>query len=384
MKFFKLDGTTQDTFSIGTGKSKVEFQSFSGRLYYRNFGKAWIELKDSDNILQEWEPRRVYSIGQLFTYSNSVWYVKQSHTSGDFFAVASNLVAKVAEYSALTVFDITLADTFILTNSDSLKVIFEGTVDLATSPPKKVILPDALSMERGNRIEIQNDTNINVDVFLHDQIETLDPVRSNGLSFLILKNRVSQNGEWTTFDIGSGADILKFTTTKLGNYLAEKNQIVPVSTAIVNSFTITLPPEPFDSERVALIDVGYNLANRPVFLDRNGRKINNLEEDWIIDVDGIYIEVIYNEDLDSWFFVDSPVAGFSGSSTGGSSTVTPAVFDFVAGPTVVDVAHNRMYYPIIQILDSIGERVEANWRHLDTNIIRIFLDTPQTIKVLLL
>lgn len=81
------------------------------------------------------------------------------------------------------------------------------------------------------------------------------------------------------------------------------NPYVPNNTRLIlrlsAATTLYLDPEPFEGERIAVIDVANNLATYPLTLDANGRNIEGAST-LVLNTNGLTREWMYRADTGSW------------------------------------------------------------------------------------
>jgi hypothetical protein len=69
------------------------------------------------------------------------------------------------------------------------------------------------------------------------------------------------------------------------------------------AFTLTLPTTPIEGDTVQIIDVAGMFSLNSVTVARNGEKIQNLEEDLVLNLDNTAITMIYSGATFGWVFV---------------------------------------------------------------------------------
>jgi hypothetical protein len=103
---------------------------------------------------------------------------------------------------------------------------------------------------------------------------------------------------WVRTAIGGG------WTEKTANYTISAGEAVWGNTAAGTPFTITLPANPtVNYDRVRIADIASTWANTPVTLARNGKLIQGLAEDLILNVKNASIELIYSGATYGWRLV---------------------------------------------------------------------------------
>jgi hypothetical protein len=306
MELFNIDGTIKSSFSIGTGTGQIEFRSFNGKFYYRNYGEPWKEVAGAGGKVRPWQASSRFEIGELVSYNGILYVVLEDHDSSLLFDNDGNKMARVAVFDELAIFDVTNDLEFRITPSTANKIFARNTSEVS----KNLYLPDAEKIQVGTQFEIQNDSNISVPILYNDG-STYKEVKSGGIVFVTCISNTTTNGVWTFYDFSVETG-LKVTPTKFTNYSANSNELVLCNTASA-SFTVTLPPSPANGDMVGILDVNGTFRDRPVTIARNGKKIQDVTENWLIDIAGTYIELVYIQPKGSWFFKEVP-AGSGGST----------------------------------------------------------------------
>lgn len=73
--------------------------------------------------------------------------------------------------------------------------------------------------------------------------------------------------------------------------------------AAAGAFTITLPGTPSIGDTVQIIDVAGIFSTNNVTVGRNGKKIQNLAEDLVLNLNNAAITIIFSGDTYGWVFV---------------------------------------------------------------------------------
>ena len=103
-------------------------------------------------------------------------------------------------------------------------------------------------------------------------------------------------------EAGGGSGIEKVLVDSDTNVEKDKLYIVNTST---NEITLTLPASPADGDLLWIADGRNNAQNHPATVNRNGKKINENEEDLICDVNSFYIALVFNSSADSWYVINA-------------------------------------------------------------------------------
>ena len=91
-------------------------------------------------------------------------------------------------------------------------------------------------------------------------------------------------------------------STKTANYnLVNRDNVYADTTASV--FTLTLPASPAVNNRIRIADLKGTWGSNPPVLARNGNKINGLNEDYILNLRGASVELVYSGSDQGWKFL---------------------------------------------------------------------------------
>ncbi|AGS80599.1 hypothetical protein [Leptospira noguchii] len=126
---------------------------------------------------------------------------------------------------------------------------------------------------------------------------------------------LSGDGSWKT-NFGS----LKNSNIITTHYTASKYERVLCDVSS-GSFNVILPMNPADAIVIGILDVSNQAGTHPITLNRNTKKIENLEEDWQLDLDGGSYELVFSKEKESWYFLNIP-------STQNLSSTNGIVSDF--------------------------------------------------------
>lgn len=99
---------------------------------------------------------------------------------------------------------------------------------------------------------------------------------------------------------------LRNTTTKEDSYAAKSWERVITDTSN-GSLIISLPSDPTDSDRVAIVDISGTFDRFPVVIRPSGdTKINGSVDDWIINIRDAHLELFYHDATSEWKFEETP------------------------------------------------------------------------------
>jgi hypothetical protein len=90
-------------------------------------------------------------------------------------------------------------------------------------------------------------------------------------------------------------------TNVTSNYTSDVNERLFADSSS-STFTITLPATPNVGDAVQIIDVAGNFSINNVTVGRNGEKIQNLEEDLIMNLDNAAVTFVYSGATYGWVF----------------------------------------------------------------------------------
>ncbi|WP_078129751.1 hypothetical protein [Leptospira alexanderi] len=121
---------------------------------------------------------------------------------------------------------------------------------------------------------------------------------------------LSGDGTWRT-NFGS----LKNSLLQSGSYSASKYERVLCDIS-GGGISITLPLSPDDNVVVGILDISNLAGTHTITVLRNGQLIEDLPEDWQLDLDGGYWELAYSAQKGSWYFLSIPAYNNVSPSSG--------------------------------------------------------------------
>jgi hypothetical protein len=182
VKYFELDGTNKDSFSIGLGANKVELISVNGELYFRNFkdltrpvgsGTSGSGISGS-SVPKTYAAAQSYDAGELITYNETLWRINATITTAanSSFNAILNYVDMIADYS--NILQNRIDSNITLTKADHIFLLLYDDSNPSITGGGTIRLPISASIKKGYQITIQNDSNryssniLNSDKFIVD------------------------------------------------------------------------------------------------------------------------------------------------------------------------------------------------------------------------
>lgn len=99
---------------------------------------------------------------------------------------------------------------------------------------------------------------------------------------------------------------LRNTETKEDSYVAKAWERVIADTSN-GSLIVSLPSNPTDSDRIAIVDISGTFDRFPVVIRPGGdTKINNSVDDWIVNIRDAHLELFYHGATSEWKFEETP------------------------------------------------------------------------------
>lgn len=119
----------------------------------------------------------------------------------------------------------------------------------------------------------------------------------DGAAGQVMTTDGSGNLSWTA---GSGAPVW---VEKSENYIARSGERIIVN-ALAGPVTITLPANPNFGDEISIIDGTRSAGTNNITIARNGRNIDFLGEDLIIDINGAACNIVYYNSTYGWLFTE--------------------------------------------------------------------------------
>ncbi|UPY81138.1 hypothetical protein FH581_023505 (plasmid) [Leptospira weilii] len=160
---------------------------------------------------------------------------------------------------------------------------------------------------------------------------------------------LSGDGSWRT-NYGS----LKNSSVKTADYTAIKYERVLCDVS-GGGFSISLPLNPNDNEVVGILDISNFAGTNPITILRNGQKIEDLQEDWQLDLDGGSWELCYSIEKTSWYFLSSKSYNNVAPSSG-FVTNSPSFLETSLAPSANAVKQyiEQIQITIFQMISNVG------------------------------
>ena len=112
-------------------------------------------------------------------------------------------------------------------------------------------------------------------------------------------------------------------TTQTAVYVASDNDGILADTITVGAFTVTLPDNPAQGEKVKIMDGalagGFSTNNLTVAAGLGGATLLNTASPFIIDTDFGWIEAVYEAASNDWRLMGPGVGPGGGGGSGGTS-----------------------------------------------------------------
>ncbi len=215
MKYFELDGTNKDSFSIGLGANKVELISVNGELYFRNFKDLTRPVgsgtggsgTSGSSVPKTYVAAQSYDAGELITYNETLWRINATITTAanSSFNAILNYVDRIADYSNIlqnridSNVTLTKADHIFLLLYDDLNPSITGGGTIKLPSP---FSPISASIKKGYQITIQNDSNRYSSNILNSAGTLISAVDPGRVALATLLDETTNS--WSVMQIGGG------------------------------------------------------------------------------------------------------------------------------------------------------------------------------------
>jgi len=139
--------------------------------------------------------------------------------------------------------------------------------------------------------------------YYNSQVFICAPITSGSTSDQVIV-RDSSTGELKTVagsSLGDKNNIYAMTVITTSTDLTTESTYVQIVNSPSASITVTLPATPIDGQVFRIKDGGNNAVNFPITIAPNGNLIDNAENNATLNTDGGALELVYNNELGSWF-----------------------------------------------------------------------------------
>lgn len=201
-KLLNIDGTQKKSFSIGTGRDKIEFISIDGAAYFRNYGGAWRQIATPFQAgafsVDDWMPGLDLLEGQLIKNNGILYVVDNAHTSDSVFETNINDFSKIADFDLVTEINTTTdSSPQVNTILQSNTIVVTGT---GGTDPFEIRLPATAQANSGAIRTVINlsDSEVNVKTNSGSDLLTPSTLLSEQASNYILLS----SGDWYAFGAG--------------------------------------------------------------------------------------------------------------------------------------------------------------------------------------
>jgi len=130
--------------------------------------------------------------------------------------------------------------------------------------------------------------------FLYVKYDATKPDRSE---IYICVDNTTDNNVWGKI---SGGILVIYVTDDI-TLETGYQYVVDTSTKSIN---LTLPATPSDNDLIIMSDGRNNAQNQPVNVLHNGININDTADDLVCDINGFYVQLVYNATANSWYVIN--------------------------------------------------------------------------------
>jgi len=291
ISFLRFTGTnpTVSGFADGSDNNKILIVSFvpdagagSGGVFTlkheSSYSSAGNRIKTNDGndlVLNPYE-----SAFLLYDSYDTVWRVISSPT-----AAGGNTFSSINITGSGVVFEGATANEY-----ETTLTVTDPTAD------RTITLPDATTTVVGTDVSqtLSNKT-----------ISGSDNTLSNIGNASLTNSSITING--SSVSLGGSATVRTFTSADITANTTVTSWTQNFVFTANGAITVTLPASPSNGDRVRVIDADYGSSLTNITVARNTRKINNVADDILIDINGASVEFVYNSTAGNWQIVNSPI-----------------------------------------------------------------------------
>lgn len=147
---------------------------------------------------------------------------------------------------------------------------------------------------------------------------SLQTATPSAINFIGAGVTATHTGDAVTVTIPGGGGGASFTPIKTANYTAAAGEIVRLNSN-GGAFTVSLPVTPPDGSIVGVFDVAGDCLDFPVLVSPLSGTVENDGTGVSINMNGAYVEFVYNSALTNWKIADTYASGYASAATGAES-----------------------------------------------------------------